>query len=107
TNKSIATKASERADVSQVADDFILAFRDLPASTVEAIKEALNTKYGEQYTFDWYTQDTVNIGCTVSENGNENPLMKLVFDDTGKLIEYYGKESLSTLPGGDETLNGD
>lgn len=96
TNKRISTKASERAELSQAADDLILALRGLaPADVIEERIAAIELKYEGRFTFnrDGFAED---ITYTISDSESGDPVMKLVFDATGKLIEFYGEQALNT-----------
>ncbi len=95
TNKRIATKASERAELSQAADDLILALRGLESiDHIDDRVAAIETKYDGRFTFD---RDVFaeNITYTVSDSESGDRVMKLVFDTSGKLIEFYGEEALN------------
>lgn len=95
TNKRIATKASERAELSQAADDLILALRGLaPTDNIEERVAAIEDKYKDRFIFDkdGFAED---ITYTISDSESRDPMMKLVFDTSGNLKKFYGEEALN------------
>ena len=104
TNKRISTKTVERSDVSQIAEDFVMAMRTSHGN--ESVIDSLVAKYGERYTI------TKNNGAwIVYDKTLEKPVMKLVFNSSnGELIEYNGSEGPGFVPetvdseGGSEQL---
>ena len=98
TNKRIATKASERAELSQAADDLILALRGpAPADVIEERIAAIELKYEDRFTFtrELLAENAENLTYIISDLESDDPVMKLVFDATGKLIEFYGEQALN------------
>ncbi len=92
TNKRISTKVSERADLSQVAEDLILTFKGFSGDDDENLvsSSAFLGKYEGEYIFDKDESDDVNLTWIVKKASTDKSVMKLVFNTSGELIEYHG-----------------